>query len=339
VVDKGVAMYQADGTVASMPAIMREIVGMRYEDLTNIEGREPSVEVGEVYDPANPIQTAPLAPGQEGKEVDPALTRFVQQIEDFVTRSDVAQYLGDNFLGEAGAGFRVRGLGEGFAVYSPDFLYENWDSSDPYFNEFHDKVLSFGSGLEIIEPDETWPGITATFYDDGSLGVASPGGVAVSVLVNGANNQVYFVPSGVTRVGNADEGNQDELLLPGQPLARAVPLPLYLYPTGEGASASVSVRRYGRDGVELLVSGDGAGGSVQGGAVVMTGGSLTPVQIEIRSGAYPVSADSVHKVTIQQGGRASAAQTQEMMPDPDTGALVIGASVASTLITIEPGAD
>ena len=337
VVDLGVGMYQAEGTTDSMPAIMRETLGMRYEDLTAfVEGTEPTVDVGEVYDPANPTASEPLAPGQEGKLVDPALTRFVQSLENFVTRADVAEYLGDNFMGEAGEGFRVKGLGEGFSVFAPDFLYENWNESSPFFDEFHDRVLSNGSGLEIITPDYTWPGVTATFYDDGSLGVASPGGETVSVLVNGANNQVYLVPWGVTRLTNASDSNQAELLFPGASLARARPLPIWLYPTDEGATASMVIKRYGPDGIQVLVSGDGAVARVQNGEVVMGGASWTPVEIAIRSGTYAIAADSVHKVTIQQGETARASQTQEMMPNPDTGALVITTTVADAVITIEP---
>jgi hypothetical protein len=283
-----------------------------------------------------PTEVKRLAPGQEGKEVDPALTRFVQQIESFMTRSDVAQYLGDNFVGEAGEGFRVRGLGEGFAVYSPDFLYESWDSSDSYFDEFHDRVLSWGSAIQIIDPDQTWPGVSATLYDDGSVGVASPYGTMASVLVNGAANQVYLVPSGVTRVSSPDVGDQSELIFPGQSLARAVPLPIYVYPTGEGAYASVSVRRYGRDGIELLVSGTAAQAQVQNGQVVMAGGAATPVEIEIKSGAYGISANSVHKVSTQQGGLAWTGQQQEITPNPDTGALVIGLTASSMTVTIAP---
>lgn len=332
VVDAGVGMYQAEGITTSMPAVMREILGMRYEDLSITQGTEPTLDVGGVYDPAAPTEATPLAPGQEGQSVDPALTRFVQQIEGFVTRADVAQYLGDSFVGEAGEGFRVRGMGEGFAVYAPDFLYENWDASNEYFNEFHDRVLSHGSDLEVVEPDNTWPGIAATLYDDWSAGVASPGGTPVSVLLYGAKNQIYLVPAGVARVSNLDEADQIELLFPGQPLARAIPLPIYVYPTDEGATVLVSVSRYGRDGIELLVSGTEAGVSVRDGEVLMSGGTPADVEIEIRSGAYAVSADSIHRVTFQQG---RTPQTQELMPDADTGALIINATVSQAVITIE----
>jgi hypothetical protein len=64
----------------------------------------------------------------------------------------------------------------------------------------------------------------------------------------------------------------------------------------------------------------------------MSGGTPTNVEIEIRSGAYAVSADSIHTVTIQEG---RTPQTQELMPDADTGALIISAKVSQAVITIE----
>ena len=100
---------------------------------------------GETYDPATPTRTVPLAPGQEGKETDPALTRFVQGLELFLTQADVAQYLGEGFVSDGETGFRVKGLGKGFAVYSPEFLYEMWDASAADFNDFHDRCLLYTS--------------------------------------------------------------------------------------------------------------------------------------------------------------------------------------------------
>ncbi len=336
VVDQGVAMYQADGVVTSMPAVMREILGMRYEDLAIVQGRQPMVEQGETYNPAEPTKVRPLAPGQQGKDVDPALTRFIQQIQDFATRADVAQYLGDSFAGEAGTGFRVRGLGEGFAAYYPDFLYEGWTASNEYFNEFHNKVLSRNSPIEIVDPDMTWPGVSAALYDDRSVGAASPDGTPLSLLVYGSGNQVYLVPSGMARVSNLDEVNQTELLFPGQPLARAVPLPIYLYPIGEGATASVSVKRYGRDGIELVVAGAGSAANTRGGQVAMTEGNPTQVDLEIRGGAYGMAADSMHAVTVRQGPVALAPRTQQLMPNPDTGSLIVRLTVTYASITVKP---
>ncbi len=336
VVDQGVAMYQADGTVTSMPEVMRAVLSMRHADLTTIQGQPPELDLGETWDPANPGEVRRLSPGQEGKEVDPALTRFVQQIEDFVTRSDVAEYLGDNFVGWSGTGFRVVGLGEGFAVYSPAFLYENWSSADQYFDEFHSRVLSWGSSVEIVDPDATWPDVSATLNDDGSVGVASPYGALVSVLVSGSGNQIYLVPSGVTRVNSSEQGDRGELIFPGATLARAVPLPIYVYPQNEATMVSVAVKRYARDGIELLIAGTDAQPTVQNGQVVMSGGEAAPVEIEIKSGAYGIAADSIHTVTIQQGGLAWTTQKLQLMPNTDAGSLLIDLSAMDTSVTITP---
>ncbi len=334
VVDLGAGMYQADGVVTSVPAILREVIGLRYLDLAPIE-QQPGVDYGQPYNTATPTPIGPLALGQEGKEIDPALTRFVQSLELFLTRADVAKYLGDDFIENGDSGLRVNGLGEGFTVFAPFFLYENWDNSSDLFNDFHDRMLSRKSDLEIIAPEGIWPGVAATFYEGWSLGVASPDGFATSVLTFGANNQVYLVPGGVTRLGNAAEDNAAELLLPGGPLARAVPLPIYVWLLDESSFASVSVVRYQRDRIELVVNGNGAEARMTEGRVEMVGGASTAMEIEIRSGLYPLASDSTHKVTIEGSG-ARRNSEQELMPNPETGSLVISDNLARARIVITP---
>lgn len=342
VVDAGIGMYQAWGTTDSMPSVIREILGLRYLDLDQM-GRERQtrgeVIYGETYDPAMPTETVPLAPGQEGKEIDPALTRFVQGLELFLTQADVAQYLGEGFVSEGDLGFRVKGLGEGFAVYSPQFLYEMWDSSSADFNDFHSRVLAHGSDLEITEPGGVWPGVSATFDEGWSVGVASPYGVPTSLLARRAGNQIYWVPSGAVRLYSAATGDRVELLFPGWPLARAVRVPIYVWPLAEDGVVAVSVARYDRDGIELVLNGTGNAARVRGGEVEMVGGEATPVVIEVKRGTYGVSPDSVHRVVVQQGPAGRMSRKREVMPDPDTGALVIEVTIGQTRIIIEPVED
>ncbi len=334
VVDLGAGMYQAEGVVTSVPAILREIIGLRYLDLAPLE-QPQGVDVGEPYNTATPVPVGPFAPGQAGKEIDPALTRFVQSLELFLTRADVAQYLGEDFIIDSDSGLRVNGLGEGFAVFAPFFLYDNWDNFSDLFNTFHDRLFSRKSDLEIIFPEGIWPGVTATFYEGWSVGVASPDGLATSVLAHGADNQVYLVPGGATRLGHAAEGGAVELLFPGWSLARAVPLPIFVWPIDEGVYVSVAVVRYQSDRIELIVSGRGAEPRRTEGRIAMVGGAAVAMEIEIRNGLYPLAADSTHKVKIEGSG-AGRSSEQEMMPNSETGSLVISGNFAQTRITITP---
>ncbi len=340
-VDAGIGMYQAEGTTTSMPETMRATLNLRYLDLVGVrEGEfETYVEYGEVYDPAVPTETTPLAPGQqEGEVFDPALTRFVQALELFMTRADVAEFLGDNFVGEAGEGLSVSGLGKGFTVYAPEFLYQVWDSTTPHFDEFHDRILSHDVDLEVIVPEGTWPGVAATFNDDWSIGVASPYGAPTSVLAHGAGNQAYIVPRGAMRLGSAAEEDRVELLFPGDPLARAFPIPVRVLPLEDGGVATLSVERYDRDGIELLVHGTWAGVRVRDGRVEIFGGEGTPVDIEVGNWNGRMSANSVYRVTIQQGPTGRFTRERELMPNPDTGSLVIRDTITQARITIEPQA-
>ncbi|MBN2565481.1 MAG: beta-galactosidase trimerization domain-containing protein, partial [Candidatus Eisenbacteria bacterium] len=340
IADAGVGMYQAEGTIDSMPAVIREVTGLRYLDLEGFRtgNDETRVDVGEVYNPAVPTETLRLAPGQEeAEEVDPGLTRFVQSLELFLTRADVAQYLGEDMAESLGEGFRVSGLGEGFAVYAPDSLYDMWDGGGDTFFEFHDRVLAHGSDLEVVEPTGIWPGIAATFYEDWSVGVASPYGEPVAVLTYGAGNQVYQVPFGASRIRSAVAGDVEELLFPGAPLASAATIPVHVWPQTEDGVATVSVIEYSPDRIELAISGSGAGVRVWEGEVRILGGAALPVRIEIGSGAYRLPASGAHRVTIEHamGGRS---ETLEMMPDPDTGSLAIDATLSQARILIEPAA-
>jgi hypothetical protein len=340
VADAGVGMYQAEGTIDSMPAIIRDIMGLRYLDLEGFRTGEyeTRVEYGEVYDPATPTETLRLAPGQEtAEEVDPALTRFVQSLELFLTRADVAQYLGEDLAGSLGEGFRVNGVGRGFAVYAPDSMYDMWDGGSDTFVEFHNRILGRGSDLEVVEPMGIWPQIATTFFQDWSVGVASPNGAPVSVLAYGAGNQVYQVPAGAARIDSAAAGDTVELLFPGAPLALARRVPIYVWPQTEEGVTTVAVVEYSRDRIELVVSGTGAGIRVWGGEVQVLGGAALPVQIEVRRGAYSLRAGAAHRVTIEHAMRGRS-ESVEMMPDPDTGSLTINRTLSQSRILIEPAA-
>jgi len=169
--------------------------------------------------------------------------------------------------------------------------------------------------------------------------VASPYGVPASVLARRGGNQVYWVPSGAVRLYSAATGDRVELLFPGWPLARAVTVPIYVWPLEEEGVAAVSVVRYDREGIELVLNGTGNAARVWEGEVEMVGGDATPVQIEVKNGAYRVSPDSVHRVVVQQGPTGRMSREWEVMPDPDTGALVIEDTIGQTRIIIEPVED
>lgn len=350
VIDLGAGMYQAEGVVTSMPPILRDMLGMRYTDITDAQRAElqarlygppevgigPDVQVGDVYDPARPTDIVPISPTATREEIDPALVRFVQGLEEFLTRPDVAEFLGDSFLGEAGAGLRVRGLGQGFSVYAPTPLYESWDASDPAFNEFHARILSRGSDLELVEPAGMWPGVTATAQPDWSVCLSSPNGAPASLIVYGGRNQVYHVPGGAMRLGNPDEENRVELLFPGAAVAVARPLPIYVYPVGAGAVASVSVPRYDPDGIELVIHGTGAQSRVGAEGIEVAAGTSTTVEIEVRSGRYRVARGTTHRLVVQQGPQGRWTSEQEIMPNPETGALVIRDTFPSARIALTP---
>lgn len=341
VADAGVGMYQAEGVLTSMPPLLREMMGLQYVDLAAELGygtaeQQTGVQVGEVWDPATGGEIAQVVPGQGDRRVDPGLARFVQQLQEFLTRPDVARALGDDVLGGVGEGLRVNRLGNGFAIYAPTFLYETWLPADAGFHEFHARILSRGSELEVVDPSGVWPGVAAALQRGWGVALASPEGRASSVVVYGVGNQLYQVPSGAMRVEDPSGDGRGELLFPGAFAAVAEAIPISVTPAGEGMTATVAVSKYGRDGVELTINGSGASARVGGDGIEVVGGTTTGLEVVVEDGPYSVSPGSLHRVTVSYGPTFRRTVEQEMMPDRDTGALVIRDAFAQGRITIEP---
>jgi len=335
VADAGIAMYQAEGVVTSLPDVMKQVLGLRYGVDEALWSATPpgEVQIGEVGGEGTPLSEIPE---EAGLAYNQDLMTLAQTVEEVMDRPKIADYLGVEFLSDEAPELRVNALGQGYAVYAPRFLYEDWNASDPYFVEFHARVLAHGTDLEVIEPEGVWPGVSVGVYADWSVGLASPEGLATALALYGAGNQVYQVPAGTMRLANPEEGDWVELLFPGAPLSVATPLPIYVWPAGEEAVATVSVVRYDADGIELLVHGTGAQATVQQGAVDVRGGVRTPLEIEVQDGSYPVRSGSVHRVVVTEGATGRRGWEQEVMPNPETGSLVIQGNFAWSRVIIEP---
>ena len=169
VTDAGIGMYQAEGIATSVPEVMRDLLGIRYVGLA----QPPPSEYpggGIVFSPGLRPETGisiPIGPGDAPFAVDPALEQLAEVIEELVAAPDVAKYLGQSFTAEDSPKLRVRGLGRGFAVYAPAFLYQNWSPNDPYFIEFHARLLANGRDLEVVTPSGLSPGVANAGYSDG----------------------------------------------------------------------------------------------------------------------------------------------------------------------------
>ena len=338
VTDAGIGMYQAEGTATSVPEVMRDLLGIRYVDLA----QPPPLQYpggGTVFSPGFAPDTGisiPIGPGDVASPIDPDVEWLAAFIEELMGEPEVAKYLGQSFTGENSPRLRVRGLGRGFAVYAPTFLYQNWSPNDPYFAEFHARVLANGRDLEVVTPSGLWPGVAAAGYSDGSIAVASPAGVAASVIAYGAANRLYAIPGGAVRVANPDEEARIEILFPREALSVARPLPIWVGTTEAGAVATVSVSWYGPDRVELIVNGTGASATFGRNGLTIRGGARTAIQILVQDGSYAVKAESVHRVTLTEATRRQRQWQEDFAPNPDTGALAIPVLTAGGRIVIEP---
>jgi hypothetical protein len=183
---------------------------------------------------------------------------------------------------------------------------------------------------------QLWPPGSVAVYQGWTLGISSPNGQSVVVDAFAEGNQMYLIPGGAMRLPNPDEDGRAELVFPGAPLALVAPVSIYLRPRGEGTIITASVARYDSGGIELLVHGDDARLQAGAAGLEITGGAATPVEIEIRDGAYRVTAGSLHRLVIREGARETVELDQVVMPNPDTGSLLIQGSPRWARITIEP---
>jgi len=70
--------------------------------------------------------------------------------------------------------------------------------------------------------------------------------------------------------------------------------------------------------------------------VEFVGGVSTTVEIEVKGGRYRVAPGSSHRVVVGQGAQGRWASEQEMMPNPETGSLVIRDTFPSARIMLTP---
>jgi len=88
-----------------------------------------------------------------------------------------------------------------------------------------------------------------------------------------------------------------------------------------------------------LVHGTGATAFVRDGTIGLNGGDQTLIRLEVRGGLYPIRSDSTHTVTVRQGLATQLAKQYDVMPNTETGSLVIEEMVSSARIIIEPSKD
>jgi len=325
VADAGLGMYQAKGVVDSLPEIMLTTFGLREPTATPLP--PPQSQPGVTYQGV----TTPTPIGPNGFAADVELEGLLQEIMGILEKPDVEKYLGQEFGGKDGPTLRVRGLGKGFTVYAPAFLYQQWNSEREDFADFHDRILSWGRDVNVIEPDALWPAVTAASYTNKLVAVAAPNNNVTAVDLYFVKNELYYVPGGLVKLWGTETGSSVELLFPGAPLAAAQALPITVTPA-LAAMVAVAVRQYDEQGIELLINGDGATVGLFGGQVQARGGDYTPLEIVIRDGTFHVASGQSYHVVIQDDGRTVA--EYEAMPNPETGAIVIAGRYRGARIAI-----
>ncbi len=338
VVDAGVGMYQADGGIYSMPVVLRDTLGMRDAVLGPPKPPDQLPYAGEQGSPGEPNPGSPgdaglnpLSPVERGVEASEYIQSRMDMMEELRGRADVTKHLGEAFVTR----LRAHELGSGFAVYVPVFLYQDWDPDGSLFVDLHRAILSQKADVEMTAPDALWPEASVAVYQGWPIAVSAVGGEMVVVDAFDAGSQMYRIPGGAMRMPNPEEDSRTELVFPASSLCLGHPVPIYVRPLAEGAVVTASVVRYDADGIELLVRGIGSEVSAAGDGLQIGGGDSTPVEIEIKDGAYSLGRGSLHHLVIADGPKERLLVDQEVMPNAETGSLVISAQARWSHITIE----
>jgi hypothetical protein len=331
VADAGVGMYQAKGTVDSIPEIMLTTFGMR-------EGQSPSAGSQPEPEPTPGMTFKGVRPNQPGRNTlqspEEELEGMLQELEELLYQPEVSKFLGQQFSSDEAPELRVRGLGKGFSVYAPAFLYQQWDPERADFADFHDHVLSWAYDVNVAEPEALWPPVAVASYTNKTVAVAAPNGSASAVDLYFVGNQLYQVPGGLTKLWNTAAGSSVELIFPGARLAAGVALPITVLPTEEDTTVTVGVLQYDADGIKLVVNGNGATVGVAGGEAYARGGDSTPAEITIGGGDFRVTPGESYRVVIDDPRRVQS--DYEVMPNSETGEIVISNLFRNATVTIAP---
>jgi hypothetical protein len=338
VTDAGIGMYQAKGTVDTIPEITRATLGLQLTDFgAGTPEEEPTGEPSPFGTEAGSPVAIPVQPGAE-VSTPGQLEALAALLSEVLQGPEASKYLGSDFGGPDSPSLRVHGLGKGFTVYAPAFLYQQWDPDSDSFAQFHDRVLGWGHDAIVISTDALWPPVAITPYAaDGSLGVAAPTNSPAAVDLTFAPNQVYLVPDGAQRVANPDDDKRIELLFPGDPLSVARPLPITATPLDSGGVPVIAITHYGPDRITLTVNGNGAAVNPSRSGVSISGGEATNVELVIHDGTYAVRPGSRHHAVWREGRRVVADTVVE--PDTETGAIVLRGDFATAQIEITPAAE
>jgi hypothetical protein len=107
--------------------------------------------------------------------------------------------------------------------------------------------------------------------------------------------------------------------------------PIEVRPYGDAVTACLT--RYEPEGTELAIAGEGSGPSGRPGQLSISHGTEEGVRIIVKSGAYPITPASKHKVCVTETGGETR---EDVLTADDEGRLRIEATVATARITIAP---
>lgn len=228
--------------------------------------------------------------------------------------------------------------GSGAALFASHALWAHWPLDDRLATVLHGELLSRRPLYELLQPGLWQQGLHFSGNRQAVLlANLSRQAVLAQVVAYRAEGQVFagaacrFVPSPVT-LGYPAGACQLTVAVPGRGMAAAPRVPLVVQPWE--TSVTALVRRYGPEGVEVVVAGEDAKVTLnRGGVLSVQGLRAGRVRLVLSSGAYLTAPGSRHLVTVtSRGGRA----TETVVTADDAGRLDLSGSYRQDTLTVRP---
>jgi hypothetical protein len=236
------------------------------------------------------------------------------------------------------AGVVARNTGAGTAFLATHRLWSSWLPQHRLFEPFHSDLWERRARIELLDARFIAPAMEISENEEGSVFLYNRGQAQrIQVALFAAQHRLFagavcqFTSRLVEPTGLRTGAVLATLDMPPHTSVEVTATPIEVRPYGDAVTACLT--RYEPEGTELAIAGEGSGPSGRPGQLSISHGTEEGVRIIVKSGAYPITPASKHKVCVTETGGETR---EDVLTADDEGRLRIEATVATARITIAP---